>query len=89
MLEDPSNGSKTTQYFPRLAASTNVASSSSSETRMQVRPLLTKALMKTSLESTSSFFCSSPFCQNRSKLKQNINRPILSIDRKLTENKNI
>nr|GME04740.1 hypothetical protein Iba_scaffold2300CG1520 [Ipomoea batatas] len=98
MLEDPSNGSKTTQYlhfradsdalelenvqisqisyskisggcesnsthFPRNGGFTKVASSSSSETRMDFRPLLTKALIKTSFESTSSFFCSSPCTQ--------------------------
>ena len=81
-------------HFPRSAGSTNVASSSSSDTRTHcmrcvhrrrvreqnakkelertrgngqggfwirtVRPLLTRALTNTSLDSTSSFFCSSP-----------------------------
>lgn len=77
-------------HFPRSLGSTNVASSSSSDTRTHcntpapshqktkhselkqtiangqggwirtVRPLLTRALTNTSLDSTSSFFCSSP-----------------------------
>jgi hypothetical protein len=128
MLEEPSSGSKQTQYlnrerertntrsgkatvrrcgtftrsgwrskgltnFPRRAGSTKMASSFSSDTRthctqesaecqsqclsrepgtctgvcvcsvgerVTVRPLLTSAFTKTSLDSTSSFFCSSP-----------------------------
>merc|ERR1719247_393608 len=60
MLAEPSSGSKATQKRPALSAGTMIGSSFSSLTRTEQAPELTRAEMKMSFESTSSFFWSSP-----------------------------
>jgi len=64
MLDEPSSGSKATQKRPAFSSGTMMGSSSSSETRTAHEPDLMSALTKMSLDSTSSFFWSSPleFC---------------------------
>jgi len=60
MFEEPSSGSKATQKRPASSSGTMIGSSFSSDTSTAHEPDLTSALMKMSLESTSSFFWSSP-----------------------------
>eukprot|EP00964_Phaeocystis_antarctica_P027077 scaffold15240_cov36-Phaeocystis_antarctica.AAC.2 len=56
----PSSGSKATQKRPAFSTGTMIGSSFSSLTRTEHAPELTRAETKISLESTSSFFWSSP-----------------------------
>ena len=56
----PSSGSKATQKRPAFSSGTMIGSSSSSLTRTEHAPELTRAETKISFDSTSSFFWSSP-----------------------------
>ena len=56
----PSSGSKATQKRPAFSSGTMIGSSSSSLTRTEHAPELTRAETKMSFDSTSSFFWSSP-----------------------------
>ena len=60
MFEDPSRGSKAMQNLPALSASTILASSSSSDTRIAQTWELYRAFIMISFERMSSFFWSSP-----------------------------
>lgn len=60
ILEEPSSGSKTTQYFPRWRPSIKIGSSFSSEIKTLVFPQARKELIIISFERMSNFFWSSP-----------------------------
>src|SRR5438445_4071882 len=61
ILEEPSSGSMSSRYSPRLYGSViGTGRSTSSEANAARLPPQTLASMRISLESTSSFFCASP-----------------------------
>jgi len=60
IFDEPSSGSKATQYLPANLSGTMIGSSSSSETSTAQTHELVSAFTMISLDSTSSFFTSSP-----------------------------